>query len=300
MSALSYLFNFVVFPGFLFLAVMGFVVSWVDRKVSARVQWRVGPPFYQPLVDFIKLLGKEVIVPEKTSAMVFLGAPLLGLTGATLAGTIVYLTGFTGKGFVGDVIVLVYLLLIPSIAIIIAGSASRNPLSSVGASREMTLMLAYELPFILALLVPIVKSGGNLRLSVLATNTPLYSLSGVIACVVALIALQAKLTLVPFDIPEAETEIMAGPFVEYSGAPLGVFKLMHEILLFVAPGFLTLVFWGGLSSWWAIPKFLLFLVLFILIRNTNPRLRIDQAVKFFWIIMTSLAAIALVLAIYGL
>jgi NADH-quinone oxidoreductase subunit H len=105
---------------------------------------------------------------------------------------------------------------------------------------------------------------------------------------------------VPFDIPEAETEIMAGPFVEYSGAPLGVFKLMHEIMLFVAPGFITLVFWGGLDSWWAIPKIVLFLVLFILIKNTNPRLRIDQAVKFFWIIMTSLAVIALVLALYGL
>jgi NADH-quinone oxidoreductase subunit H len=300
LSALGYLFNFVVFPGFLFLSIMGFVVSWVDRKVSARVQWRVGPPIYQPLVDFIKLLGKEVIVPEKTSAVVFLGAPLIGLAGATLAGTIIYLTGLTGKGFVGDLIVVIYLLLIPSIAIIIGGSASRNPLSSVGASREMTLMLAYELPFIMALLVPVIKSGGNLRLSVLAANTPLYSISGVIACIVALIALQAKLTLVPFDIPEAETEIMAGPFVEYSGAPLGVFKLMHEILFFVAPGFLTLVFWGGLNSWWAIPKIVLFLVLFILIKNTNPRLRIDQALKFFWIVMASLAVIALVLALYGL
>jgi NADH-quinone oxidoreductase subunit H len=297
---LQYVFNFVVFPGFLFLTVMGFIVSWVDRKVSARVQWRVGPPISQPLVDFLKLMGKEVIVPEKTSALVFLGAPLVGLAGATLAGTIVYLTGLTGQGFVGDLIVVIYLLLIPSIAIIVGGSASRNPLSTVGASRETTLMLAYELPFILALLVPVIKSGGDLRLSELAMNTPLYSISGVIACIIALIALQAKLTLVPFDIPEAETEIMSGPFVEYSGAPLGVFKLMHEILFFVAPGLLTLVFWGGLDSWWAIPKIVLFLVLFILIKNTNPRLRIDQALKFFWIIMTSAAVVAVVLALYGL
>jgi NADH-quinone oxidoreductase subunit H len=297
---LQYVFNFVVFPGFLFLTVMGFIVSWVDRKVSARVQWRVGPPISQPLVDFLKLMGKEVIVPEKTSALVFLGAALVGLAGATLAGTIVYLTGLTGQGFVGDLIVVIYLLLIPSIAIIVGGSASRNPLSTVGASRETTLMLAYELPFILALLVPVIKSGGDLRLSELAMNTPLYSISGVIACIIALIALQAKLTLVPFDIPEAETEIMSGPFVEYSGAPLGVFKLMHEILFFVAPGLLTLVFWGGLDSWWAIPKIVLFLVLFILIKNTNPRLRIDQALKFFWIIMTSAAVVAVVLALYGL
>jgi NADH-quinone oxidoreductase subunit H len=117
--------------------------------------------------------------------------------------------------------------------------------------------------------------------------------------------MQAKLALVPFDIPEAETEIIAGPYIEYSGAPLALYKLTRWMMLFVVPMFLVIMFMGGIvfSGWhilWGILKYVLLLVIIILMRNTNPRLRIDQAIKFFWGPMTILAVIGIVLAFLGL
>ncbi|MDH5684729.1 MAG: NADH-quinone oxidoreductase subunit H, partial [candidate division WOR-3 bacterium] len=108
---------------------------------------------------------------------------------------------------------------------------------------------------------------------------------------------QAKLGYVPFDIPEAEQEIMAGPFLEYSGASLAMFRLTRAMMLFLLPLFLITLFWGGFANFWAIPKFLLIVVLIVLIKNTNPRLRIDQALKFFWIGLGGLAIISMILAV---
>ena len=130
------------------------------------------------------------------------------------------------------------------------------------------------------------------------------SVSGVLALIVAIITIQAKLTLVPFDIPEAETEIMGGPFVEYSGPPLAVLKLTRMMMLFTLPMLLVLLFFGGVNfhGWsilWSILKYVLFLVLITLIRNTNPRLRIDQALKFLWGPVTFLGIVAVVLASLG-
>jgi len=200
------LFWLLVFPGLLFTAVFGLVVSWIDRKVTARVQWRVGPPLLQPFYDFVKLLGKETIVPAGGSRLAFLGAPLMGLAGVTLVATIIGVALiWQEQGFVGDIIVVLYLLVLPSLAIILGGAASKNPFASVGASREMKLMLAYELPFILVLLlVPIVQSGGMLKIDDLLAyqadnGSFVTSMSGVLALVVAILCTQAKLALVPFD-----------------------------------------------------------------------------------------------------
>lgn len=311
MEFLRPIFYFVIFPGFLFTAAVGILASWIDRKVTARVQWRVGPPWYQPLIDIIKLMGKETIVPRGGSRMTFLLAPLLGLVAVTLVSTLIWITNlWPQRSFLGDLIVILYLLIIPSLAIILGGAASKNPLSSLGASREMKLVLAYELPFILAVFVPVIKSGGLIRIGELVSyqlsnGAFLASWSGAIAfAVVVLFCMQAKLALVPFDIPEAETEIMAGPLIEYSGAPLAIFKLTKMMMLFVVPTFIITIFWGGmvfsgLSSLWSILKYIALLVLITLIRNTSPRIRIDQAIRFFWGPVTLLAIIAIVLALLG-
>jgi NADH-quinone oxidoreductase subunit H len=117
--------------------------------------------------------------------------------------------------------------------------------------------------------------------------------------------MQAKLGLVPFDAAEAETEIMSGPYVEYSGPPLAIFRLTRSMMLFVMPVFLITLFWGGihggggtLTVVLGCLKVLLLLVIVTLLRNTNPRVRIDQAVRFFWgPWATGLALIALTLAL---
>ncbi|MEE9315745.1 MAG: complex I subunit 1 family protein [bacterium] len=305
------LFYFIVFPGFLFTALVGLLVSWIDRKVTARVQWRVGPPLLQPLYDFVKLLGKETIVPQAGAKLTFLLSPLFGLAAVTIVSTLLWLMMISPKvTFLGDLIVVIYLLAIPSICVIIGGFASGNPLASLGASREMKMVLAYELPFILAIFTPVIQAQGAIRLGDLlqyqwANSIFLNSWSGLIAFVVAIICMQAKLALVPFDIPEAETEIIAGPYIEYSGVPLALYKLTRWMMLFVVPMFLVIMFMGGIvfSGWhilWGILKYVLLLVIIILMRNTNPRLRIDQAIKFFWGPMTILAVVGVILAFLGL
>ncbi len=304
------LFDFVVFPGFVFTAVVGCIVSWIDRKVTARVQWRTGPPLLQPFYDLVKLSGKETIVPGEGAKLPFLMSPLAAMAAVTLVSTLLWRVIITsGVSFAGDLIVVLYLLTIPAIALIIGGASSGNPLASLGASREMKLVLAYELPFILAIFVPVIKSGGLIKLGELVSwqwsnGMVVGSLSGFIAFAVAIICMQAKLALVPFDMAEAETEIVAGLFIEYSGIALAVHKLSRWMMLFVLPMFLVVMFMGGIvfESWHAITgilKYVLLLVIVVLIRNTNTRVRIDQAMRFFWGPITIVALAAVVLAFVG-
>jgi NADH-quinone oxidoreductase subunit H len=304
-----YIFYF-LFYGFFLTAIIGLLASWIDRKVTARIQYRVGPPLLQPLIDIVKLLGKETLIPAGSSKITFLMAPVIGFASVILVSTLLWINNINPvKSFLGDLIVVLYLLVIPSISIIMGGFASRNPLASLGASREMKLVLSYELPFILAMLVTVIKSGFTFRLGEIlafqAQNGALVrSWSGVLALIVAIICMQAKLALVPFDIPEAETEISGGVLIEYSGSGLAIYKLMKNMLLFTLPFFLIIVFIGGLRFdgihlLYSVLKYIGLVALMTVIRNTNPRVRIDQAVKFFWGPMTIIAIIAVVLALLG-
>ena len=302
---LKYLFNFIIFPGFLFTVIFGLAASWIDRKVTARIQWRVGPPWYQPFIDLVKLSIKEITVPRTASKGLFFLSPMIGLSAAALVSMLIWQVNIepASKGFSGDIIVVTYLLTLPAIAVILGASASGNPLASLGASREIKMVMAYELPFIICLIVPVIKSHGLLRLSDIITYQAGHgsfaaSFSGMIAFIVMIFCMQAKLGLVPFDASEAETEIMGGTFIEYSGMLLAIFKITKAMLMVILPLFLITLFWQGfnfLSLW----KYAILLVIIILIRNTNPRVRIDQAVRFFWGKMTSLAIIAVLLAILG-
>jgi len=300
------LFNYLIFPGFIFSAVVGLLAGWIDRKVTARIQWRVGPPWYQNFIDIVKLLGKETIIPQGAK-LTFLLSPYLGFLSVILAATILGKAMFSPlETFIGDLIVIIYLLIIPAIAIIIGASSSRNPLASIGASREMKLVLAYELPFILSIIVVLIKCQGAIQIGSILNHQinfgpNLASISGMIAFIVAILCMQAKLGLVPFDASEAEQEIMAGAMIEYSGLPLAIFKLTKAVLLYTMPLFLVSLFWiRELSFVSSVIKYVVLLVIIILIKNTNPRLRIDQALKFFWGPVTLLAITAVILALLGL
>ena len=303
------IFYYLVFPGFLFTAIVGLLSTWVDRKVTAKIQWRVGPPWFQPFADILKLLGKELIIPTNVSVLGFLVPPLLGLAAVTLVSTVIWVVNIWGLSFMGDLIVVLYLLTIPALAVILGGSASRNPLGAVGSSREMKLILSYELPFLIAIFTVLVKTGSILFSKIVEyqaiSGAIAWNISGLLAFVVALICIQAKLTFIPFDIPEAEQEIMAGPYIEYSGPAFAAFKLTRAMMLFVLPVFLITVFLGGISveSWqgigWFILKYVLVLTAIILIKNTNPRIRIDQAMRFFWGPMTIIALVSLLLSFLG-
>lgn len=299
------LFNYFIFPGFLFSVCVGLMAGWLDRKLSAHLQWRIGPPWHQNFTDIIKLLGKETIVPQ-ASRITFLLAPYLGILSSILV------TAILGKAIVspfesfsGDIIIILYLLIIPAVALIIGASASGNPLASVGASREMKLVLGYELPFILAIITVVIKSSGAIQLAQIVSNQSMsgsyiVSFSGAIAFLVALLCTQAKLCLAPFDISEADQELMGGTLIEYSGIPLAIFKLTKAMLYYAMPVLLIALFLGkDLTPLFIIIKFLGILLAVILIKNTNPRMRIDQALRFFWGPVTILALVAVVLAILG-
>jgi NADH-quinone oxidoreductase subunit H len=298
--------EFLIFPGLLFTAVAGLATSWLDRKVTARVQMRAGPRLFQPFYDIGKLLIKETCVPAGGSIGLFLLAPLIGLGGVTLASTIIW-RGLLDPGttFVGDLIVLLYLLALPPLAVILGAFASRNPLASLGGSREMKLLMAYELPFVLAVLVPVIHVH-SIRLGDILAFPAVALPSGLLALAVAVVCMQAKLTLVPFDLPEAEAELSGGAYIEYSGPPLAMFKLTRAMMLFTMPTFLVAVFAGGWlvdGGWTAaltgLALWLLLVAATVVLRNTTPRVRTDQAVRFFWGPLTGVALVAVCLAWTG-
>jgi len=285
---------------------LGLISKWIDRKVTARVQWRVGPPWYQPLADILKLLGKETLAPEAARGTGFLFMPLIGFAAVSVAATILWwITIRPGSGFIGDVIVVLYLLTIPALTIVLGGSSSGNPLAAVGAAREAKLLLAYELPLLLVILAAIIGADTSFALGALKqseTVNILPTIGCVLGFIIAVLCVQAKLGLVPFDIAEADCEIATGPFIEYSGVPLALIHITKAMMLAVLPLFIITVFWNGLSFssvlgiLASIGKYVLVLVLLVLIRNTNPRVRIDHALRFFWFLLTPLAVIALVLS----
>ncbi|MBN1540641.1 NADH-quinone oxidoreductase subunit H [candidate division KSB1 bacterium] len=308
MSLLT-LFYLLIFPGLLFTAVLGLSVGWVDRKLSARFQFRVGPPFFQNFYDFIKLLGKETLIVRDSVQSLFIAAPLIAFAALVCISALIGVALFFGASFIGDLYVLMYLLMVYSVMVILGGSATGNVYSSIGAGREMKLLLADELAFILVCLVPIVKAGYEIRLSEILSAQQLggafiASPSGILAFLIALICIQAKMALPPFNIPEAETEIVEGPFMEYSGPPLAFWKLNHFMMYVFYPFLLILLFLGGFSAggWgvlWFILKYLLIVVVMIIIKNTNPRVRIDTALHFFWNIAFPVSLVALILAVLG-
>jgi len=305
------IFYFLIFPGLLFSGIVGGFLSWFDRKITARVQFRQGPPLLQPLYDFIKLLTKETLIPKRGSQLTFLIAPILALFGAVISSVFVLLPLFGIKtGFLGDLIVIIYLLNIPSLSYMIGALASGNPLAAVGASREMKLILSYEVPFLLVLISIIIKSEMSIKLSeIIAFQTAngafIGSISGVIGFIVVLMCIQAKLGLVPFDMAEGEGEICDGITIEFSGTTYALVTLAKYIMLFVLPALVVALFFAGMNFeginiLWSILKVVLVVLLVTLVRNTNPRVRIDQAMRFFWIWMNLLAIVSIILAIIGL
>jgi len=299
---MKFLFYFLVFPGFLFSSFSGLLSSWIDRKITARLQYRVGPRWYQNFIDIAKLIYKEVIIPENANSS-FIIMPFLGLISSILVATILGV-GILGYSFVGDVIVILYLLLLISVSYIFGAVASSNPIASLGASREMKLVLSYELPFIISLITIIIKTRSLQLADILKFQnyfkSNIFSFSGFFAFLVGFICIHAKLGLVPFDVSEAEQEIMGGILIEHSGFLLAINKLIKSILFYSLNLFLIVLFLGkDLSFIFLLFKYLIILVLFILVKNANPRLRIDQIIKFFWGPIFILAILSLLLTLFG-
>jgi NADH-quinone oxidoreductase subunit H len=283
----------------------GFTVQFVDRKLYARLQHRQGPPWYQPLADNIKLFTKEEILPEGADVAVFRLAPLIGLAAAMTAFLYVPVWGpHAVFAFPGDAVVVMYLLTIPTICFFLGGWFSTSLYAGIGSVRILTSLFAYEVPLFMAILAPAILAGSWSLSGVTAFYQahPLLALANLPALAVALVAVLGKLEKAPFDIPEAETELSGGPFVEYSGKLLALFKITIDVEAVVVVTLLASIFlpWGmSLPAWAAIPlylaKVLVVVALMALTRTVFARLRIEQMVLFCWKRVAPLALAQLLL-----
>lgn len=316
MAVVRTLLYLVVYPGLLFLFVYSTFCEWFDRKVYARLQNRMGPThtgrfgLLQPIADFFKLMAKEDIVPEAADKRLFNVLPVVGLAVVATAGLLLPVWNFdlANPGltsFSGDIIVVLYLLSLPTLILFLAAWASTNPFSTIGGARVLTMFFGYEVPLFLAVLGPAILAD-SWRLAEIAAfyqAKPLLLLTNLLGFIVAVIAVQAKLERTPFDIPHAETEIVGGTFTEYSGKKLALFRLTFDIELVVSSGLVAAVFLGGFPGG-AVVGFLHFVVktLFVifllsLLRALTSRIRIDQVVSFAWKYLAPLAVLQLLVTI---
>lgn len=317
MSILISAVNILVFPGGLFAILLALFLTGFDRKVYARLQRRVGPPIYQPCLDIIKLSQKEILIPRTANYIAFRLAPVLGFAGMLAAIAIIPITGiYSGLFKSGDLLVIFYLMATPALALMIGASASGSPYSSVGLSREMTMVLAYEVPLLVVLLTV------GMRVGFLSGTSTVLSLSSIVdyqlkngallldlpmlpAFLAFLFVIPATIGVVPFDIPEAETELAEGPLLEYSGAGLALFKLTGSLKILVMSSLAVALFFPtGLGGFWLVNLvwfiFKCVVVAFFtitLVRATRARMRLDQAYKFILLVPTALALISLVLTL---
>jgi NADH-quinone oxidoreductase subunit H len=286
---------FLVFPGGLFVIVGSLAYEYVDRKLVARFQNRVGPRWFQPVADLVKLLVKEEIVPEGVNRGLFIMLPVAALASSLAAALYVPMAGLAPAwGFRGDLIVTVYLLMMMTLCIGLAGANTTDRFSLVGSTRALTQLFSYEAPFLLALLGPAIAAG-TWRISEVngyAREHLWMIVTQPLGFIVALIGLMGKLELPPFDAPEAETEIVAGALTEYSGRGLGFFRLGRDIELFIGLTLISAFYLGGLSNpLWFFVKTLALLFVTAGLQSLFARLRIDQTVGLWWRIGAVLALV---------
>ncbi|MEW6064475.1 hydrogenase [Desulforamulus profundi] len=311
------IFDLLIFPGGLFAVVFGLFLMGIDRKIAARLQRRVGPPVYQPFIDLVKLTRKETVVPETAHLQAFRLAPLLGFVGMMAAVTLIPIAGvYQGFEHSGDLLVLLYLLSLPAIALMIGGSASSSPFGAIGFSREMVMMMSYELPLLIVLVTVALKvglaTGGIATFSLseivqfqLENGALLFDYTMLPALLAFLVFIPGNMGVVPFDIPEAETEIVEGPILEYSGTGLALFKLMTSLKMVVVLGLAIALFFPTplgenflINLLWFFLKCLVLMVISItVVRTSTGRVRMDQAFKFYLKYPTVLALISLVLTL---
>lgn len=282
---LESLFKLIVFPAGLFVLINGIAYRWVGSKLVARLQNRVGPRWFQPAADIVKLLAKEEVIPDSVDARLFVALPVVALAGALTAMLYLPLAGLPPLySFPGDLIVAVYLLSMLTLCTGLAGANSKGRFSVIGATRALTQMFSYEAPFLLALLGPAFVAG-SWQIDQIMTYTSQHWLifSQPIGFIVALIGLMGKLELRPFDAPEAETEIVAGAVTEYSGRGLALFYLGREIELVGGLTLIAAFYLGGVNNPLDyLVKTLLLLLGVAGIQTLMPRLRIDQTVGLWW------------------
>lgn len=299
LGASSVLFKSSTFPGLTFAAVLSSFVIWYERKLLAKMQYRVGPLYagrvggiFQSFADLFKLLFKEIVIPAKADALMFLAPPfaMMALSGALLATIPIGSSEYITNSPYSLLIAIAILSFFPMVTLL-AGWASNNKFSFIGAIRALYQMISYEIPLLLSVLGVVIVTH-SLSLSVIAdSQTKIWYIGPLIlGAFVFYVTAMAELERIPFDIPEADSELVAGWLTEYTSMSFGVLNLAVYIKLYALSGLFTILFLGGWLGPPGIPDFIWFLLktavvltIFIIPRGFLPRIRLDQLIGFGWL-----------------
>ena len=309
----------VIFIGFITVVVLA--LTYIERKLIARFHQRMGPmrtgPFglLQPVADALKLLAKEDFIPGSVDRLSFWIAPIVVFVPAFVAWVTI--------PFTRDIVIqnldfgIFYILAVSGLStagILMAGWGSFNKYAMLGAVRSAAQLMSYELPLIVGVLGVVMISGSlDLKVIVADQDGLWFAVMQPLALILFLVAGLAEVARAPFDIPVAESEVVGGPFVEYSGMHWSMFSLAEYANTFAVAVLTTLLFLGGwrgpgpdagwgqdvMMAFWVLLKTSLVLVAIIWIRVTVPRLRIDQLMSLAWVVLLPLAFVNMILtAVY--
>ncbi len=321
LGATSALFRVSTFPGLTFAALLSSMVIWYERKLLAKMQYRIGPLYagriegiLQSFADLFKLLFKEIVIPAKADALFFMSVPfaMMAASGALLAVIPVSPTNYIATSPYSLLIAIAVLGFFPMITVL-AGWASSNKFSFIGGIRALYQMISYEIPLIISVLGVVILSGGALDLpSIVASQSKIWFIIPLIlGAIVFYITAMAEVERIPFDIPEADSELVAGWLTEYTSMVFGVINLAIYIKLYALSALFTILFLGGWAGpapipavVWFLVKTLVVMTVFIIPRGFSPRLRIDQLIGLGWLWLIGLSFanvfIAVVLRASGL
>jgi len=308
---------------------IGLLLKGIDRKLVARMQGRVGPPVRQPFLDVIKLMDKETIVPENAVRWMYVSAPIICLAASILLLMYIPIATFdpllNGRG---DIILILYIFIIPALAMVAGGFASGSPFATIGAQREMVTMASYEFPLAVVIIALVWKLndlvGGDVFNLATIYAHPLWGevgllgFIGLLALLISLVIITpGEMAKIPFDVAEAETEIAHGLLAEYTGRNLALFYIADAVRMFAMASLIIALFFPynispllenyiTLGDFAVVVDFLFFLLKAILVilfsitllRAGMARLRITQVVTVYWINVTLLSLLGLVLLMW--
>ncbi len=295
-----------------FVLVLDILLVWVERKIVARFQDRLGPnrlgPFglIQPIADVIKLLIKEDILPEGADKVVYNLAPIFPLATVLLLWAVIPMAPtILGSDVNIGVLYIVAIGDLGTLGIIMAGWASNNKYALIGAFRTVAQMVSYEVPMVIALLIPVILAHSMGMQSIVDAQSVWFVVMAPLAALIFLITSIAELGRAPFDLTEAESEIVAGFHIEYTGMKFGLFyagELLHALTVSALMSTLFLGGWRGpfveqapiLGVVYLFIKAFFVYYVIMWVRYSFPRLRIDQMLNFCWKFLTPLALVLLI------
>jgi len=300
------IFALTVFPGFTFVALYGTIfMGWVERKFTAKIQLRTGPMYagkvegiLQNFADFFKLAFKEIVIPNGVDKATFVAIPfaLMAVAGALIALVPLSPTTYIANPSVGAILAFAILGFTPLI-VLLAGWASNSKYPFLGGLRALHQMVAYEIPMILSLVGAVLLSGSlNLMGIVNAQSGIWYIVLQPLGAIVFFIGALAELERIPVDLPEADSEIVAGWQTEYTSMLFGTFQLANFTRMYVLAGLFTTFFLGGWlgppgppPELWFIVKVTVVMMVMMLPRSIMPRVRIDLLLRAGWVRLLALS-----------